>query len=297
MRFDLADLRLFATIVRSGSITRGAQTMNLALASASQRISGMEAILGVPLLERTRRGVLLTQAGTVLLRHAQEILFRADRMHGELHGFSKGLRGRMRLLSNTGALLGFLPQTLRGFLATHPGIDIDVEEHPSVDIVRAVAEGVADLGIVADVVDPGALQLHTLQEDRLVLVTAATHPLAARSQVDFTEVMREPFVGLLDAALETHLAEHASRRGVSLSHRIRLRSIGAIGRMVQDGIGVAILPESAVAELDGMAVRVMPLSDAWARRRLALCLRSPEELTPHARLLLEHVRTAAAPTG
>ncbi|HEY6432116.1 MAG TPA: LysR family transcriptional regulator, partial [Acetobacteraceae bacterium] len=167
MRFDLTDLRLFIAVVRSGSITRGAETMNLALASASQRISGMEATLGVPLLERAARGVRPTPAGAALLRHAQDILLRADRMASELRGFSTGRRGRVRLLSNTGALLGIVPRLLRSFLVMHPGLDVEIEEHPSVEIVRLVTEGAAELGVVADVVDPGALHLHRLEEDQL----------------------------------------------------------------------------------------------------------------------------------
>lgn len=297
MRFDLTDLRLFVAVVRSGSITRGAMAMNLALASASQRISGMEATLGVPLLERAARGVHPTQAGTALLRHAEDILVRTDRMLGELRGFSAGQRGRIRLLSNTGALLGILPRALRSFLLMHPGLDVEIEEHPSAEIIRLVTEGAAELGIVADVVDPGALHLHRLEEDRLVLVTSATHHLAGRARIGFTEAAQEPLIGLLDAALERHLAEHAARRGLSLSHRIRLRSVGAIGRMVEAGIGVAILPGSTLADLDGMAVRVVSLAEPWARRHLALCLRTPDGLTPHARLLIEHVRAAATAAG
>jgi len=294
MRFDLTDLRLFVAVVRSGSITGGAAAMNLALASASQRIAGMEATSGVPLLERGARGVHSTQAGTALLRHAEDILLRADRMLGELRGFSTGQRGRVRLLSNTGALLGILPRALRSFLLAHPGLDVEVEEHPSVEIVRLVTEGAAEIGIVAEVVDPGALHLHRLVEDRLVLVTATTHHLAGRDEIGFAEAAREPLIGLLDAALEGHLAEHAARRNLSLSHRIRLRSIGGIGRMVEAGVGVAILPESTLADLQGIAVRAVSLAETWAKRHLALCLRSPDDLTPHVRMLTEHIRATAS---
>jgi DNA-binding transcriptional LysR family regulator len=69
----------------------------------------------------------------------------------------------------------------------------------------------------------------------------------------------------------------------------------AIGHMVQDGIGVAILPESTIAALGGPELRAIPLSDAWARRRLALCLRRADMLTPQARLLADHIKSAAAP--
>lgn len=297
MRFDLADLRLFVSVLRAGSITRGAQEANLALASASQRISGMEATLGVPLLERVPRGVRPTPAGLVLLRHAKDILSRAERMQGDLRDFANGARGRIRLLSNTGALLGFLPHALRSFLLAHPGLDIDIEERPSTEIVRIVAEGAAELGIFADVVDAGALQVYRLVEDRLVVLMPATHRLAGGAQVDFIEIAREKFIGLLDAALQAHLAEHAMRRGIRLEYRIRLRSIRPIGRMVEDGVGIAILPESTAAELGSATLRVVPLADAWARRRLALCLRSREELTPHARLLLQHMTGGAAASG
>ncbi len=293
MRFDLTDLRLFTTIVRNGSITRGAGAMNLALAAASQRIARMEATLGIPLLERSQRGIRPTASGEVLLRHAYEILLRADQMTGELHVLSKGLRGRIRLPSNTGAILGFLPNALAGFLAAHPGLDIEIEEHPSVEIVRMVTEGRAEFGIVADVVDAGALHLHRLADDALLLVVPTGHRLADHRQIDFTEIMREPFVGLLEAALEQHMAEHAKRRGVTLNHRVRLRGIRAIGEMVQSGIGIAILPHSATSELAGFKLHVIPLSNTWARRSLALCRREPDELTPTARLLLDHIRTFA----
>jgi DNA-binding transcriptional LysR family regulator len=81
--------------------------------------------------------------------------------------------------------------------------------------------------------------------------------LADRRQIDFTEIMREPFVGLLEAALEQHMAEHAKRRGVTLNHRVRLRSIRAIGEMIQADIGLAILPQSTAAELAGLKLCVL----------------------------------------
>ncbi|HTH96961.1 MAG TPA: LysR family transcriptional regulator [Stellaceae bacterium] len=292
MRFDLTDLRLFTAVTRHGSITRGAEAMNLALASASQRVSGMEAVLGVALLERTARGVHLTEAGRELLRHAEEILLRTDRMLGQLKEFSHGQRGRIRLLSNTGALLGFLPDALKSFLLAHPGIDVEVEEHASVEIVQLVTEGAAELGIVANVVDPGLLRLERLVEDRLVVVVPAGHAFASQAQVDFAAVLCEPLVGLLDAALERHLAEHAQRRHARPSHRVRLRSVGGIGRMVEGGVGLAILPVSTLPDLVGMNLAFVPLAESWARRRLALCLRDEKELTPQARLLMDHLVAA-----
>jgi DNA-binding transcriptional LysR family regulator len=293
MRFDLTDLRLFVATVRGGSITRGAQAVHLALASASQRIGALEATHGASLLERVPRGVRPTQAGLVLLAHAEDILARTDRMLGELGGFTSGARGRIRLLSNTGALLGFLPRALGRFLLLHPGLDINIEEHPSTEIVRLVAERAAEFGIMADVVDAGALELRPLLQDRLLVVAASAHPLASETEIAFADVLREPLVGLTDTALERHLADHAARRGARIACRVRLRGIRDVGRMVESGVGIAVLPESTLPELEGMALSALPLAEPWGRRGLALCCRSADELTPHARLLFDHLEVAA----
>lgn len=292
-RFDLTDLRLFVASVRGGSITRGAEAVHLALASASERISGLEEAIGAPLLDRVPRGVRPTQAGLALLSHAEDILARTDRMQEELGGFAKGERGRIRLLSNTGALLGLLPRALGRFLLEHPGLDIDIGEQPSIEIVRLVTEHATELGVIADVVDVGGLRFHPLAEDRLFIVAASSHPLANEQQVAFADLLREPLIGLLGTALDRHLAEHAARRGARLSYRVRLRGIGDVCRMVEAGVGVAILPESTLPELEGMAVRAVPLAEPWGRRRLALCCRDEDELSPHARLLFDHLRAVA----
>jgi molybdate transport repressor ModE-like protein len=106
-------LRLFLCIVETGSITGGAAAAHLALASASARIAGMEAVFGLPLLERERRGIRPTPAGRALADHARLILRQVEQMRGDLGGFSKGIKGQIRLLSNTAALTGLLPEVLR----------------------------------------------------------------------------------------------------------------------------------------------------------------------------------------
>src|SRR5271163_452028 len=149
MRFDLTDLRLFLHVVEAGSITHGAERMHLAVAAASTRIRNMETTLGTSLLHRERQGVQPTEAGRTLLHHARVLLQQAERMRGDLAEYADGLRGQVRLMSNTNALTEFLPEPLSAFLAAHPQVNIDLEERPSAEIVAAVADGTADIGIVA----------------------------------------------------------------------------------------------------------------------------------------------------
>src|ERR1700761_8153229 len=155
MRFDLTDRSLFRHVVEAGSITHGAERAHLALAAASTRIRNMEDVLGVALLTRSRQGVTPTQAGRTLLAHARTILRQAERLHEDLGAYGGGFAGQIRVLSNTNALTEFLPEALSSFLAAHPTVSVDLEERLSDEIVGLIAEGVADLGVVAGTVDAG----------------------------------------------------------------------------------------------------------------------------------------------
>ena len=289
MRLDLTDLRLFMTIVERGSLTQGAQAMNLALASVSERISGMESTLGVQLLERTRRGVRTTAAGDALIRHARLILRQSEQMRGELRTYAKGIKGRIRLLSNTAALAVFLPMELRRFLVAYPDLSVDIDERTSTEIVLAIAEGRADLGIVADTADLSTLQTHVIAEDQLVVVAACTHRIGDQRSVAFSDIVGEAFVGLSDAALEIYLGEHASRLGRQMNYRVQLRSVENIGMLIEAGIGIAILSAASAAELQRPGLVILPLLEPWASRQLHLCVRDFTALTPHVDLFAQQL--------
>jgi DNA-binding transcriptional LysR family regulator len=292
MRFDLSDLRLFRHVVEAGSITGGAERAHLALAAASTRIRNMEEALGAALLVRGRQGVTPTQAGRTLLQHARLILQQAERLREDLSAYAGGLAGQIRVLSNTNALTEFLPEALSSFLAAHRNVSVDLEERLSDEIVGMVAEGVADLGIVAGTVDASALETYPFRKDRFVLVVARDHPLAGRSQVAFAEVLDHDFVGLDRAsALQRFLAAKAAPSGRPLRLRVQLRSFDAVCRMVECRVGIGIVPETTARRVARtMAISAVALSDVWALRELTICIRSLAELPPYARQLVEHLR-------
>jgi DNA-binding transcriptional LysR family regulator len=292
MRFDLADLSLFRHVVDAGSITHGAERANLALAAASTRIRNMEETLGAALLVRGRQGVTPTQAGRTLLQHARTILRQTERLREDLGAYAGGLAGQIRVLSNTNALTEFLPESLSSFLAAHPNVSIDLEERLSDEIVGLIAEGVADLGIVAGTVDASTLETFAFRRDRFVLVVARDHPLAKRAKVAFSEVLAQNFVGLDRAsALQRFLADKAAHIGRPLRLRVQLRSFDAVCRLVERNVGIGIVPETTVQRVTKtMAVAAVALTDAWAVRDLTICIRSLAELPPYARQLVEHLR-------
>jgi len=253
----------------------------------------MEATLGVALLTRGRAGVTPTQAGRTLLQHARAILRQAERLHEDLGAYSGGLGGQIRVLSNTNALTEFLPEALSSFLGTHPTVSVDLEERLSDEIVGLIAEGVADIGIVAGTVDAGTLETYPYRRDRFVLVVAREHPLAKRAKIAFDEVLDRDFVGLDRAsALQRFLATKALRIGRPLRLRVQLRSFDAVCRLVECNVGIGIVPESTARRVSKtMAISIVPLTDTWAVRELTICTRAMAELPLYARQLVEHLRT------
>ncbi len=291
MRFDLSDLRLFLSVVEAGSITRGAERMHLAIAAASTRIRNMEAALGTALLHRRRQGVQPTPAGRTLVHHARILLQQAERMHGELAEYAEGIRGQVRLLSNTNALTEFLPEPLSGFLASHPQVNIDLEERLSDEIVAAIGDGTADIGIVAGTVAVTGLETFPFRTDRFVLVVGPQHPLAAVEHITFGEVLDFDFVGLdRTSALQRFLSEKAERVGRRLILRVQLRSFDAVCRLVECNVGVGVVPATtAERHAKTMSIHRIELTDEWALRKLTICVRREDHLPIYARELVRHL--------
>jgi DNA-binding transcriptional LysR family regulator len=292
MRFDLVDLQLFIAVADARSITQGALRANLALASASARIKGLEAALGVTLLKRGRRGVEPTAAGESLLDHARIVMHNVDAMRGDLAAFATGAKASVHLLANTSGLSEHLPKALAAFLREHPDINVDIEERESTDIAAAIVAGAADLGFAAEHALPEHVERFLFSEDRLTLVTARRGAFAGRRQIDFGEVTACDFVGLTSStALQSHIAKHAARLGARLRFRARLRDFDAICQMVAAGVGVAVVPEAAAKRCArSMPIMMIRIRDPWANRRLAICARSFKTLPRPAKQLVEFLR-------
>ena len=296
MRFDFTDLTLFVHVAEAGSITHGAERMHLAIAAASARIRNMEAMLGTPLLHRERQGVQPTEAGRTLLHHAQVMLQQAERMREDLAEYADGLRGQVRLMSNTNALTEFLPEPLSAFLAAHPQVIIVLEERLSVEIVAAVADGTADVGIVASTVEVAGLEILPFRVDRFVLVVATNHPLSAAERIAFVDTLDFDFVGLdRAAALQRFLSEKAEKIGRRLRLRVQLRSFDAVCRLVECNVGIGVVPATtAERQAKTMSIHRIELTDEWAARKLTICVRRRADLPVYARELVRHLAEPAA---
>lgn len=251
----------------------------------------MEAAFGTQLLERSAQGVVLTPAGHAALQHSMRLFQGLEHFSSELRDYAKGLKGRVRLWANMSALTEFLPELLSEFLAAHPDIKVEVEEQLSGDTVRALADGVADIGIFAEGAATGNLDVQPFRSDKLVLLCRSGHPLARKRKVKFADCLGYDFVGLNrgSSLLELTLRE-AERLREPLKICVQVRSFDAMCHMIESGLGIGIVPLAACrAQIAALRLSTVQLSEPWADRQLLLATASHQTLAAPARALRQHL--------
>jgi DNA-binding transcriptional LysR family regulator len=293
-RLDLVSLSLFALVVRTGSISKGAELAHLAVGAASKRIADLEAAIGTELFERHSRGITLTAAGEALKQHAQRILNDVDLMTADMSDYAAGVVGVVRMWANTSAVTQFLPADIAAFIAVNPEIRIELEEQDSEQVALAVVDGNADFGIMADQMPTFGLQTMLYRQDHLVLVVPGNHPLARQQSVSFDDALEFDFVSLSrNTSLAKRLQAATSEAGGRLKLRIQVRSFDAMCLMVAAGLGIAVLPDEAVSpHLRSMHLHRIGLDEDWAHRNLLICARDFKALPKPARLLVNHLTRA-----
>ena len=291
MQFSLKDLELFVAVAEAGSIAKAAERCHTVASAVSKRISDMEDGFHTSLLVRGSKGVGLTPAGHALLARARGVLNQASQLNDEMLEFASGVRGQVRVFANISSIVEFLPATLATFLAKHTEIRVHLEEHVSPVIAKAVAESVADVGIISEGSPIEGLTLIPFRKDELVLVVQPKHPLARNKNPQFADALEFDFVGLhSDSSLHHLLFREAAEIGRPLKLRIQVTSFDAVCAMVAAGLGVGIMPAAAATPyIESLGLISLPLRDSWARRKLYICIRSRDNLSPAAKEFVNHL--------
>jgi len=215
-------------------------------------------------------------------------------MASEMDDYSCGVRGHVTVWANASSVIQFLPQDLSNFLKINQEIKIGLEERVSADIVKAVSEHYADIGIFADNVSPGELQTFPYKQDKLVLLVPKVHPLANHQSINFEEALPYDFIGLnRGSSLLARLSEAATSINRSMKWRIQVVSFDAICHMVAAGLGVGVIPEQVARfQVMGTVLRTIPLTDSWAKRTLWLGVRNENDLRAEAKKLLYFLKSS-----
>lgn len=297
---DLKSLRLLVAVCEHGNIRHAAEHEHIEPSAISKRIAQLEAELGTKLLVRSRRGVEPTAAGLALVEHARNILFSAERIRTDVAAFGRGITGHVRIVASASAIAESLLEDVAEFTrhAGNANIRIDVEERFSRDLIGMVADGGASIGVCWDNADFRGLAHVPYRRDELALVVGREHPLAQRASVAFEQALRDDHVGLPPAtAVHAMLGRAAARRGHTIRYRAIVSSFDAEIRAVAAGLGVSVTPRQIAQRYEALyPIRVVGLSDGWAKRRFAICFRDQESLQPAARELVAFLQTKGTRT-
>jgi DNA-binding transcriptional LysR family regulator len=219
-------------------------------------------------------------------------------MHAELSDFATGAQGNVRVVAAPSVLAEDLAGDIGSFLQAHPRVRVSLDERVSGEIVRAVREGAAELGVLWDASDLSGLAVLPYRRDRLCLAAPVGHPLASRKRIAFADAIAHVTVAVAPGGMMDRLLQReAARIGATLVSRIQVSGMDAAARIVAAGLGPAILPREAVAQHASAAgLALVPLTDAWAERRFVCCLRNDGTVAATTKLLAEHLSRAARAT-
>lgn len=296
-RLDLSTLDLFVSICSGGSIAAAAARGQLAVSSLSKRITLLEEAAGCPLFERHARGVRPTPAGIALLKHARKLLAGAGHLHEDLRAFAQGRLGSVHVAASASAIELYLPEEIARFASAHPDVGIDLTQRTSSEVLGAVREGQVDFGLCGAAEPTDAIESRPYRMDQLVLLVPLAHPLAGFRSIDFAQTLEHEQIGLLGSSQVQNLLQAAAiQAGRRLRQRIRVASIGSMCRMVESGLGVAVMPRGMVRLAARRSqARAVALRDAWASLQLFVHARRFEELSQPAALLLSHLLASDQP--
>lgn len=294
----MKSLRLLVAVCDHQNIKQAAAQEHIEPSAISKRLAQLEETLGTPLLVRGRRGVQPTPAGLTLLEHARTLLFTMERIEADVAAYSCGVRGHVRLVASASAVAESLLDDVAAFMRepAHQGIKVDIEERLSTDVVRMVREGSASIGVCWDSVDLQGLNHRTYRDDQLALAVHADHPLASRKSVRFEQTLDFDHVGLPPAtAVYTMLHRAAAKSGRALNYRVIVSNFDAALRVVAANLGISVIPfQVSVMHAPRGEIKVIPLTDTWAKRRFAVCFREQTSLVPAAARMVEFLAAKAA---
>ena len=294
--FDPVSLRLFIAVCEERNIAIAARREAIVPSAVSKRISQMEEAAGVTLLERGRRGVAVTAAGEVLCRYARESLQLLDRMQAELGAFAEGVQGHVRVFGSKSAVAQFLPEDISLFAQRYLDVRVSLEEREIWEVVRGVEEGRADIGVCWDAVDLRGLRTFPLSS-RPSRRGRASRPSTCQAHVPFRSRIRSTTsmsISLARSIMKTTQRSAAAAAGKQMRYRIQVSTVDAAYRIVAANLAVAIVPrEEASAIQQSLGLKVIPLSNAWAKRQFVISVRDTALSVP-AQLLVQSLRDTAA---
>jgi DNA-binding transcriptional LysR family regulator len=285
-----AALRYFEAVARSGSVRQASERLNVAASAIDRQILKLEIELGVQLFERLPRGMRLTAAGELVIRHIRSTLYEFDRLKGEIAEIKGVKSGRVRIVCLDSLMVRSLPSLISAFHQRHPGVSFAVAGGPHGMIVQQLTDGEADIGITFDL--PSAPDLEHVEAVPMPIVAmmARNHPLAGRRAIGVDDCCRFPFLQQEEARPIRSLLDVEVNSFAELGPPLVVaNNLMLLKALIADGIGIAFYtPIGFLEELASGSIVALPLKiEAFSKLRLGLLRHRRRKPTPAAAAVLD----------
>lgn len=285
---EIRQLRYLVTIVEAGGFTRAAEREHVAQPGVSAQIRLLEHELGQELLDRSGRGVRLTDAGAAVLPFAKAALRAIDDLRDAAEEMTGLLRGHVRLGMVTSCGVPDMPLLLERFHRDYPGIDITLEEDNSDALVGKLGDGTLDLALIALThKDPAGLELSVIADEAIMAVVGYGEPLSDQRRVGLGALERYTLISMpVGSGVRSVLDETCTAAGVRPRIGLEAANPRMLVELAARGLGVAIVPESTARQYAD-TVHALRIVNPAMRGRLAMAWRTDGQRSTAARALVE----------
>jgi DNA-binding transcriptional LysR family regulator len=271
--FDAARLRVFREVVRRGSLSAAAEALCFTQPAVSRQIAALEREAGAQLLERTPRGIRLTEPGRILLGHAEAILDRMATARAQVQSVASLAGGRLRIGAFQTANATVVPRAIAAFAREHPDVELSLVEAVTPDAIARLRAGEVDVAVVTYLpeLDGADAEVVDLVDDELLVALPATHPLARKPKLRLRDLRDETWIESASGAGRPTLLNAALAQGFEPRVRFGAEQWLSKQGLVAAGVGVTLIPGLAIATVrDDIVLR--SLGPQAPRRRVVAVL-------------------------
>jgi DNA-binding transcriptional LysR family regulator len=291
---DISQLEVFLSVAQERSFSRAAESLHRTQPAVSQAVRRLEAELGEPLFDRSSKDGTLTAAGKVLFDFAQQMINLRQHAHIAIRELRDLHRGKLTLSANEYTVMGLLP-LVPTFRARHPHIKIEVKRSLASRIPSEILGRDAEIGVVTFKPNDASINAIPVITDELALIVAPDHPLAGRGIVSVKELGAETFIAHnVPSPYRERVIKTFEKHRTPLNISMEMPTLEAIKRMVEDRMGVALVPRlTAQTEIERGLLVGLTVKEMRLERKLHLIYRKGSSLSHAAKAFLRVARDAA----
>jgi DNA-binding transcriptional LysR family regulator len=274
-------LELFCTIAEQRSFSRAAAIHELTQGAVSQAIQHLEESLGVELIDRSKRPLVLTPAGKTYFSGVRGILGTYQRLEQEVRSTSRQLSGQVTIGTIVSVGLSYMPEATEAFARLHPGVKVKTEFGSNDRVAEMTAEGEVDFGLVSFPRNTKLLQFVLWQQEPMRLVCSAEHPLSGEHEIALAQLMGLEVIGFdRGLQLRQEIDQCLARAGVHVNVRMEFDNADSMVRAIQANRGIGIVPEAVVRrETANGSLRVVACRELRMTRPLGIIFRRSGRLS------------------